>query len=344
MEGDGRPMAYEIRLGADDVVRVRFATSPLWETALAVRSLSDPRQQSYHLPWLDEVRPLLADLDVMPLLALQPKHGYTPDLIVPIPERPQTSAKEQLERLRATPLAHVRTELERAMADRDGEPMPAEMVQLAKHPRMARARLADSIEACWEVLIEPYWPRIRDLLSADIAHHSRLLAEYGLERLFPALNAAVTWREHTVQVAADAPGRVRRASRGRGLLLQPSAFSWPSVIVVTDEPYQPTLIYPARGVAELWQPSAAPTDAALAKLLGRTRATLLASVREPASTTTLARRHELAPGTVSEHLAALAGARLVTSSRNGRAVFYVTTSLGDELLTPKSEAGAVHNT
>jgi DNA-binding transcriptional ArsR family regulator len=63
-----------------------------------------------------------------------------------------------------------------------------------------------------------------------------------------------------------------------------------------------------------------------------TRAQLLASVQEPASTTTLARRHGLAAATVSEHLAVLSGAGLAGARRNGRAVLYATTPLGDALL------------
>jgi DNA-binding transcriptional ArsR family regulator len=329
-------VGYELKLGADDVARVRFAVSPLWETTQALRSVIDPRQRPYHVPWFAEIRPRLAELDTLPLLAIQPLRGYTPDLITPSPEHPRPSAREQLEQLRATPLSHVRAELERAVNDRNDEPMPAEMIALARHPKRARARLADALEACWEVLVEPYWPRINDLLAADIAHHSRLLAEHGLERLFPALHPSISWRDRTVRVARDFRETVRYSARGRGLLLQPSAFSWPRLVVVTDEPYQPTIVYPARGVAELWQPTESPTDEALATLLGRTRAMLLASVREPASTTTLARRHELAPATVSQHLAAMTGAGLIAASRNGRAVLYATTSLGEDLLTSRS--------
>ena len=38
----------------------------------------------------------------------------------------------------------------------------------------------------------------------------------------------------------------------RGLLLIPSVFAWPKVLLVTAEPWQPTVIYPARGVGMLW--------------------------------------------------------------------------------------------
>lgn len=323
---------YELRFGSADYARVRFAESPLWEVVQAVRALIDPRQQRYHLPWLDSVRPALADLGLGPLLAIQPLRGYSPDLIAPIPRHPHTTVQEQLAQVRATPLAQVRREVRRALTDRNGQPVPEDLEWMARDPRRARAAIADSLEACWDRLVAPYWTRIHDLLSADVVHHSRLLAQGGLERLFPALSPALTWRSPVLQVHTTMQPLRRKRMAGRGLLLQPSAFAWPAVIVIWDDVYQPTLAYPARGIAELWQPVATTAAAALTTLLGRTRATLLASLHEPAATTTLARRHGIAAATVSAHLAALAGAGLVSAARHGRWVLYTTTSLGEALL------------
>ena len=54
--------------------------------------------------------------------------------------------------------------------------------------------------------------------------------------------------------------------RDRGLLFVPSAFAWPDVVLVTDPRWQPTLVYPARGVGTLWETDrpAAPEAAELA--------------------------------------------------------------------------------
>jgi DNA-binding transcriptional ArsR family regulator len=111
----------------------------------------------------------------------------------------------------------------------------------------------------------------------------------------------------------------------------PSVFVWPDLAAVIDPPAQPALVYPARGIAELWQPAPTQHSEALARLLGRTRAALLESLAEPASTHTLARRHGLAPSTVSEHLAALHGARLVTRRRHRHDVLYQQAPPGAEL-------------
>ncbi|MGI8903365.1 MAG: ArsR family transcriptional regulator [Solirubrobacteraceae bacterium] len=52
----------------------------------------------------------------------------------------------------------------------------------------------------------------------------------------------------------------------------------------------------------------------------------------PSATTDLARRLELTPSGVSQHLSALRDAGLVASARRGRAVLYIRTPLADQLL------------
>ncbi|MER6033878.1 ArsR family transcriptional regulator [Streptomyces sp. NPDC001835] len=73
------------------------------------------------------------------------------------------------------------------------------------------------------------------------------------------------------------------------------------------------------------------TDRALVRLLGRPRARLLSLLAEPASTTELAHRLEVTPGAVSQHLAVLYDAGLLSRARSGRTVRYRRTPLGDAL-------------
>ena len=100
---------------------------------------------------------------------------------------------------------------------------------------------------------------------------------------------------------------------------------------MTEEPWQPTVIYPARGVALLWE-EAAPAPEALAKVLGRSRAALLADLDAPRTTTDLAQRLDMTPGGVSQHLSALKDSGFVTARRNGRAVLYCRSELADQLV------------
>ncbi|MFF8563530.1 ArsR family transcriptional regulator [Streptomyces albidoflavus] len=146
-------------------------------------------------------------------------------------------------------------------------------------------------------------------------------------RTLTGLHPAVGWEEPgTLRVAAR--HRAHRRLDGQGPLLLPSAFVRPALTVVTDPPWQPTLIYPARGVGELWHGGGPAAPRALARLLGRTRALLLAALDEPATTTRPARAHGLAPATVSAHLTALRESGLVSRHRIGRTVAYARTPLG----------------
>lgn len=111
----------------------------------------------------------------------------------------------------------------------------------------------------------------------------------------------------------------------------PSAYLWPHVAATVEEPWPPTIIYPATGIAGLWQAPAAPPGA-LGRLLGRTRARVLTALDQPISTTALAAVTELSPAGVSRHLLALHDAGLICAARHGHEVRYRRTELGSALL------------
>ncbi|MGH3376415.1 MAG: ArsR/SmtB family transcription factor [Actinoallomurus sp.] len=77
----------------------------------------------------------------------------------------------------------------------------------------------------------------------------------------------------------------------------------------------------------------APTggDAVIA-LIGRRKAALLGCLDRPTSTTDLADRLGITPGAISQHLAVLHAAGLVTRARVGRIVLYARSDLGSRLM------------
>ncbi len=313
-----------------DLLRIRFAISPLWETTAALEAVFEPDRHPLHLPWLRLAARRLAGLDVGVLRALLTARSYVPDFLSPPPTSPLADIAEELERVRATPQVQVRRELGWAFA---GRPVPADARPLLDAPAAVPGLLADLLGAVWSRLLAEDWLRLRDLLDADVLYRGRLLAVGGVERMIADLHDRVRWAEPSLQIKADHDQR--RALDGDGLLLLPSVFVWPRVLAVLDEPWQPTVIYPARGVGLLWErPSEACSDA-LAVLLGRTRSQLLGSLVEPVSTTQLAARYRLSPGTVSQHLGVLAAAGLASRQRAGRAVLYGLTPLGSALLATR---------
>jgi DNA-binding transcriptional ArsR family regulator len=322
-------MSVTMVFGPDDPARTRFVISPAWETMHAIRVIAEPQRHLYHLPWLEAVRPQAERLDLRPLLMLTPRRGWTPDFLSPVPDTPDADMAGELARVRATPSEQVAHEVRRSLTERYGAPVPPGAWQLLEDPAATRDLVADLLAQSWELLVEPHWPRLRDRIEADVAFRTRMLADYGLERMLGDLHPRVRWTGRALVIKGMDPAR--RHLDGAGLMLMPSAFAWPSLAAVIDPPSRPALVYPARGIAELWQPARTPQSDALARLLGRTRAALLESLAEPASTHTLARRHGLAPSTVSEHLSALRDARLVSSGRHRHAVMYQQTRLGAAL-------------
>src|SRR5574342_1409872 len=69
--------------GPADLLAVRFAWSPLWETLHAVRTLVGRKAYPYHAAWHGVVADEVARLDLAALLAITPPRGYTPDFLTP---------------------------------------------------------------------------------------------------------------------------------------------------------------------------------------------------------------------------------------------------------------------
>jgi predicted transcriptional regulator len=310
--------------GPEDLGRVRFAISPLFELVSSLDVLRDPAAHSLHEPWARETRRAVKNVDFWLLDAAMPEVGYCyrPDFIAPPPERPLTELHAELERVRGTPPEQVAREL--------GWAYPRGLPPGAK--RLLEEGLDGLVEgmaAYWECAIEPYWPELKAILEADIAARGAQLAAGGPLAALPDLHADVSYRDGVLEV--HRPYEATVELEGRGVVLIPSAFTWPRVWAMFDPPWQPSIAYPARGTGSLWAPARTPPDA-LSALLGKRRAEILTQL--PASTQELAQRLNASPGGVSEHLGVLRDAGLVQGRREGREVRYIRTEAGEALTGP----------
>ena len=326
-----------LHVSAADISRVRFAISPMWETITSLRTLTSPDGGlAMHQPWRDWVRGRLGGVDLFLLTALVRPAGYIPDFLVPSPPLRSSSFAAARRQLAAADPAAVSSQLRHLASHPAAAPgarraeRAALLRELAARPDAGTGEVAAALERYWQAAIEPHWPRLRALLSADLAHRLEQLADGGTGALLRNLHPSVSYGGAVLRIAKYYDGDAHLS--GRGLLLVPCAFAWPDVIVLTAEPHMPTVSYSPRGIGTLWCQHPTPASGALAGVLGRTRAVLLCQLDLPMSTTQLATALTLSAPTLSAHLRALQRAGIVGARRDGRSVLYARTPLGDDLL------------
>ncbi|WP_128375880.1 ArsR/SmtB family transcription factor [Streptomyces cavernae] len=319
-------------LGVEDLADTRFALSPLHETLFSLRVLQDPGLSALHLPWRRSVLGELGELGTLDadlLMSLVARRRTLPDFLTPNPTSFAPVFEEELAVVRQACPAQVRHDLLLAHAP---DPLPGALHDaVADDARVTGLRdaICEVLTRYWEVALEPMWPQMRLVLEADMTYRARQLALGGARLLFADMHPNLRWQSGELCIDKMI-SRHRVMASGRGLLLLPSVFAHkPAPPVSPDEP--PSLVYPCRGVATLWD-TAPPTDrTALASLLGAPRARLLSLLEEPLPTVELARRLRITPSAVSQHLRVLYATGLVARARDGRHVLYRRSSLGDQL-------------
>jgi DNA-binding transcriptional ArsR family regulator len=321
-------------LSVEDLADTHFALSPMHETVLSLRVLRDPGRHALLLPWRRSVVDRLGSLDVDLLLSLVGDRGALPDYLTPRPSVFAPSVDEELALIRTAATVIVRRDL-LAISQASASPsLPPRLRPAADDSGDAaveelRDTICDTLAAYWRLAIEPVWPRLRLLLEADMTYRARRLATGGARQLFADMHPSVRWQDGVLSIG-NMIGHWHAAAAGRGLLLMPSVFAHqPAPPVSAQEP--PMLSYPCRGVATLWSAPPPVSAGALVSLLGETRVRLLSLLEEPVPTIELARRLQVTPSAVSQHLRVLHATGLVTRARDGRLVQYRRSPLGDEL-------------
>ncbi|MEU3772744.1 DUF5937 family protein [Streptomyces sp. NPDC032472] len=350
MGGTGGQQAV-LTFSAGDLARMRFAVSPMWQVMAAFRLLKHGGHGvggGQHRPWIEQVRPRLAaaGLDRGWLAELIPAAGYAPDFLTPAPAGPAPALEQELAAVRAAPAHRVRQDLDHLAHHRGGGPalspgpgpgpgpgLGPRLRTLYAQPEERLPRVAEEIEACWELAVAPYWARIRAVLDADVLHRARQTAEHGAAHLLGDLHPGVSWTGDALRLVRR-QRTLNRETAGPGLVLLPSVFKGPGLSTRVAPPDPPQLVYPARGTGSLWEarPAGAAVSTSLAAVFGRSRTLLLTGLDAPASTTELARRTGLSPARVSQCMTALRDAGLVSSHRAGRSVLYARTAAAEAVL------------
>ncbi|MGW9075614.1 ArsR family transcriptional regulator [Streptomyces kronopolitis] len=314
-----------IHFTAADFARVRFAPrpAPLQELNAALMTMTRPDDEVLFGRWRHRLLRSLPGA-VLPLRDLVP--GEVAPLFLDVFS---DTLAEGWETIRDTRPERVRSELRRAYA---GQPVPAPAWIRALHGGEAGAwePLLRAQHAAFETALRPVWPLVQDLHRAEFTRHALTVAEHGVGAALTALVPGSQLRSDVWELPAPVTQGI--ALGGRGVLLMPT-FHWTGHPLLSDLPGRPlTVTFPAGPGLPLPAGGAADADQALAAVLGRTRAEMLALLAEEHTTGGLARRLAVSDATASAHAAALRGAGLITTVRAGRSVLHRRTELGSLLV------------
>jgi DNA-binding transcriptional ArsR family regulator len=197
--------------------------------------------------------------------------------------------------------------------------------ELAQGTRAARQGLARDLRRYFDVCLADLWPQVRVGAAADRALHSEALLRGGVDGLLATLATRWRWEPPVLHIPWPGICDTDVSLGGRGLVLLPSYFAGPGLMYRLEEPS--VLIYPMH----TGEPPTGGADA-LGPLLGRTRAAVLAAIRHPATTTTVAERTGISLPSASQHTTVLRNAGLITTTRTGSAVLHALSPLGEALL------------
>lgn len=245
---------------------------------------------------------------------------------------------EVLDRIRATP----RTILYRDIAQiRPYARLPGWAGDLADGDPQTLDRLVHAVRLYDERAIGPHWAEIRASLEADRAIRAHIMAANGVEGLLASVSSRLRWDPPVLHwYAHDVRPYVPRDIflGGRGLVLSPSLFVKDQGALRFDDPDAPVdFAYPLlQGPSSdrAWCPKKRGTgNAALAALVGPTRAAVLAALATGYTTSQLACHLGISPASASEHTTVLRSAGLVASVRHRNTVHHTLTPLGHALLT-----------
>jgi hypothetical protein len=311
------------RIGADELADSRFVVSPLIETVGALMVLHRGRPRLDLQDWYRTHRPayrqLLADDPLWPaLLGAVFRPRWIADFVIPPPDPGDRTFHDALRRVREATPDLTRDVL---LEGPGGGPLP----RILRRDDLA-ARTADLLEWVWTRTVRADWQRRRQVLQADIVARTTQLTAGGWSAALAGMRPGMKWLGGN-ELRINAYEYPPRDLTGARLSFVPntSPYGW----VAWDDANRHAVIYPCSGTLA---GEGVPSSEALARLLGPVRAVVLAALAAPLSTSQLVALTGYGLGSVGGHLAVLRDAGLVTRRRAGRAVLYVRTRIGNQLV------------
>src|SRR4051812_47380681 len=143
-----------LEVAADDLLRTRFAVSPLFELGGLLRRLAGLAPLGPFARLRPDYARLLAETDLGAVVALHTAR-YGADFVGPPPSGMQQTLEMDIAAVRATPLPVARREI--ALALSQGPRIDAPALRVL-HSDAVVDRLAVALETAWRTLLAPDWP------------------------------------------------------------------------------------------------------------------------------------------------------------------------------------------
>ncbi|MGH4030303.1 ArsR/SmtB family transcription factor [Actinomycetota bacterium Odt1-20B] len=327
-----------VHFTSEDLARVRVAPGPdfLWEISNSVQTLQRRDGARVFGEWRRWARPRLSESCRL-LSPLLPPRGYSPDFLTPTCGESGT-LRAAVDTLVRTPRRRLRADLAQLASVRE---LPRWTGSLAGGDSDVLRLLGRAVHTYHREALEPFWHRIRADVDADRIIRLHDLLDGGTDGLLAGLGPQFRWRPPVLEAAY--PVEQELWLGGRGIVLQPSFFCWPTPITLADAELAPVLVYPIGHSAD-WAAASAngrsgtAGSGPLGPLLGQTRAAVLRAVRTGCSTVELARLLDVTHPAISQHVNVLRAAGLVTTVRKGGRSFHVATAEGRALLRSAERA------
>ncbi len=296
------------------------------ETVFSLQLLQQPQAYSEpFLRWSTQARQSLGRRE-LPLFDLATSDdGTLPDLLA----APTGAASlcDGLAAVQSKPAAQVTADLAVARSLRPD--LPQWIVDFHHGRPEATNRLAQLLTAYHRLAIAPTWRYVEHAFQAAFDG-----AAATTEVMLNGLHPSISWEFPILTVPCHIPHDVDVHLAGRGLLLVPAFFlRVPTARLDNHDEQAPVELYfPVRHKHAAPSDDDPHLDPGLTRLLGRTRAAVLATLTAVRSTTELAGRVGVSAATASHHLNALRAGGLITTAREHGTARHSLTHLGLRLL------------
>lgn len=328
-----------IRLNGENPVSTRFVISPIWEvmTSYCLFALRSERHPAYY-EWVSEAYRATENIPFPYLDALFKCSHFFPDFLTPPTLKPIMNIYDEIDGIRAASPEVVRRDIDE-LRQRISDLAPEEELILREYVEQtdrALERLVGEVELYWQLTLARHWPRMQEIVEADILYRARQLALGGAEMLFAELDPNIVYQDFELRFKKK-HGQDYAVESDRVILI-PLIFSCYSPFTIVAPEWYPSLSYQPRGWG-LWRSSEqVSANEAMEITLGTGKAKILQCLMMPTSTGEIANRLNITAGAVSQHVARLSQAGLVTSTQSGKRVYHQLTQRGEMLLNLFSEA------